>query len=237
MIYSYMNNKTSINAVIIDDDINYARLLKNLLINKGITSDISTLIHEGLAMIQLRHYDLIILDFCIPDEDSNQFLKTIRESKQGNLPIVIISAFDILSNKISALQNGADDYIHKLSPKEEIGLRILNAFKRAHRVIANQIKVGTLIINLLQKNIQINHEIIKLTSTEYILLELLARFKNHTLSKEFILEKLYRTSNKIAGCKIIDVLICKIRKQLKQYSQEEYIQTIWGVGYAINNQL
>lgn len=224
--------------LLIDDDLNILKKIQKSLKDSdlNIKCTITTSCEQGLELFKIHQFELVVLDmkFSISKMDGLTFIKNIRNSK-SNIPIIVISGTTEIQEKVKALDLGADDYILKPFDSQELIARIKRQISRNNNHFSNVFKIGPLILDLEVKEVvisegKIKYEI-KLTNKEYQLLEFLVLKKGVFLSKNLLLKKLYSYNEPDA--KIIDVLICKIRKKLLNYTSEKLIITSWGRGYAI----
>jgi two-component system cell cycle response regulator CtrA len=185
-------------------------------------------------------YDMILLDLSLPDINGYEILSKLRASRVKT-PIMIISGNTAIDSKANCLDNGADDYIVKPYDYGELISRI-KAIHRRFRGKANSVvKIGDLVINFDDRMVTIKDQRIELTPTEYSVLELLAIKKGTILSKRIFINHLYPNITKKQNMdkkrdKIVDVFICKLRNKLKSIGGREYISTMWGRGYTLQDE-
>lgn len=194
---------------------------------------------EGLNIKKFQteknDYDIIILDLTLPDVGNMDIIKRIRATGIKT-PILIISGFNTVNQKIGSLISGADDYLTKPFSKNELVTRIKAIVKRADGKPESIIKTGLLSINIRTNQVRVREDRVSLTGKEYMILELLALRKGSALSKEVLLNHLYSGIDEPA-LKIIDVFICKLRRKLEKLlpKGDKYIDTIWGRGYVLRD--
>lgn len=225
-------------VLLIDDDPKVGESLALAFSKQGMTCDVVGLGEEGLqisqqAKIQKQYeYDIIILDLLLPDSDGFEILLRIR-SAQINTPVLILSGLGTHDQKIKGLGYGADDYLTKPFNRAELLARVQAIVRRSKGYSESQIRFGRVCLSLDTRTVEVNNRIVHLTSKEYGILELLALRKGHILTKEMFLNHLYNGYDE-PEVKIIDVFVCKLRKKLAEASSgENYIQTVWGVGYKL----
>jgi len=187
---------------------------------------------EGIDLGKIYDYDIILLDLNLPDMSGFDVLRKLRVSKVKT-PILILSGFAGIEDKIKGLGFGADDYMTKPFHKDELVARIHAIVRRSKGHAQSIINTDDLCVNLDSKTVEINGARVHVTSKEYQMLELLALRKGTTLTKESFLNHLYGGMNE-PDMKIIDVFICKLRKKLANASGgKDYIETVWGRGYVM----
>ena len=218
----------------------------------------STNIKDAWKKLESEAPDFILLDWMLPDENGQNFLKTVRKQpKFHNIPIIMLTARADEKSKLSAFSAGADDYITKpFSPKILIA-RIHAITKRTHAQIINQnespnltitqkshthtntkkeyyLMNGRLYIDPDNHKITLDKHIIKLGRQEFKLLCHLAKRANKVVSREQLLENLWRNSTEI-NQRTIDVHIRRIRKIFFMFSETSFIESIRGIGYRLND--
>ena len=214
-------------ALIVEDDTVFANTLRNTLQQNGIYCDICSYGEDGLERLDIVYYDILITDINLPDISGHDIIKSIRikdQKKQHNIPIIVISGMDDSVGKVQAFMQGADDYISKPCHIQELIMRIYSVIRRCKGYAQNIIKIRNLSLNLHAKSVAIFSENVHLSSKEYELLELLALNQGSTICKNTIMDALYSGSLKAAPTsKIVDVLVCKIRKKLIE-AYQSYIR-------------
>lgn len=226
-----MNNQIKI--MIVEDDTNINNLLKTALEKAGyevIQAFSGT--EAGLILQMQKSISLILLDLMLPGLSGEEVLKNIRE--KGNIPVIILTARDSLDEKIGLLTRGADDYITKPFELPEVLARIQVQLRHAGRETeTSQITYGNLILDKTTYQVKIEgKEIPKITKQEFAILELLVSHPKQVFSKEDIFS--YAWDEPYMGeTKTLDVHISNIRKKIKAVTSDEYIETVWGIGYRL----
>jgi two-component system cell cycle response regulator CtrA len=222
-------------ALIIEDEPLYAKRIAQTLWQHGINSDICHKAEDGLCMAEACEYDVMIVDACLPDRSGNELIQEIRTSNKHNkknVPIIVLSNLEKSEDKVEAFIHGADDFIQKPYESKEFIMRILTAIRRCNGHSENKIRIGEISLNLKERSVYVNDKKLKFSGKEYQLFQLLIMKKQNTLSKQEILDALYYGEG-VPGMKIVDVLICKIRKEIAKYTKVQYLETVWGMGYMI----
>lgn len=192
--------------------------------------------HDGISAEQYvlaGSFDLMVLDVMMPMQDGIQTLKNIRA--HSNIPVIMLTAKGDNDDKITGLELGADDYVPKPCTPRELVARIRAILKRVKLEPSAQteINIGDLTINTAQRIATFQTYILMLTSTEFNLLETLARHAGAVVSKEDLsLQALGRPLAKFD--RSIDVHLSSLRQKLTQYSDNpNLIQTIYRKGYQL----
>ena len=166
--------------------------------------------------------------------NGHELLQKLRDSAISS-PILVLSGFQSIQDKVKALGFGADDYMTKPFASEELIVRIKALARRAEGHSSAIIRVGEIQLNLDTQHIEVAGRPLQLTGKEYQILEFLLVRKGATVTKNNFLNRLYSGMDEPEE-KIIDVFMCKIRRKLQDILGpvgREYIETIWGRGYVL----
>ena len=219
-------------VLVIEDDRIVNQNIVILLRREGIIAESVYAGREGLELLKLYEYDLVILDLMLPDIPGADVLKQMRQSNIMT-PVLILSGINMPTKKVECFSVGADDYMTKPYDRSELVARVKAIVRRSRGLADNVIKVGRMTINLNTKKVFIDDTLVPLTAKEYALVELLALKKGGTVSKESFLSQVYGGMDE-PEIKIIDVFLCKIRQKIKKITgNETYIHTVWGRGYTL----
>jgi two-component system cell cycle response regulator CtrA len=219
-------------VLLIEGDCATARSIALLLEAESLNVDATNSGEEGVDLAKLYDYDIILLGLNLPDMPGFEVLRTLRLSKVKT-PILILSDLADIKIKCKGLGFGADDYMTKPFHKDELVARIHAIVRRSKGHAQSVIQVGDLVVNLDTKTIEVTGARVRLTGKEYQMLELLSLRRGTFLTKEVLLDHLYGGRDEPEP-KIIDVLICKLRKKLANASSgKNYIETAWGAGYVL----
>ena len=219
-------------VLLIEDDRIVNQNICILLRREGMITESVYTGREGLELIKLYEYDLILLDLMLPDLPGVDVLKQIRQCN-NTTPVLVLSGINIPAKKVECLSLGADDYMTKPYDRAELVARVKAIVRRSRGIADNVIKIGHMTVNLNTKKVFINETLLPLTAKEYALVELLALKKGGTVTKESFLSQIYGGMDE-PEIKIIDVFLCKIRQKIKKITgNETYIHTTWGRGYTL----
>jgi two-component system, cell cycle response regulator CtrA len=211
---------TGMRVLLIEDDSSTAQSIELMLKSESFTVYTTDLGEEGLDVGKLYDYDIILLDLNLCDMSGFEVLRSLRLSKVKT-PILILSGLAGIDDKIRGFGFGADDYMTKPFDKDELVARIHAIVRRSKGHAQSVIQTGDLVVNLNTKMIEVNGVRVHMTRKEYQMLELFSLRKGVTLTKEMLQ-------------KIIDVLICKLRKKIAIASNgKNYFETVWGRGYRL----
>ncbi len=215
--------------LLVDDDNGMISMVKDYLTVKGY--DIITSTDGETALNKIKYEpDIILLDVNMPKMDGFEVCMKIRELV--SCPIIFLTAREEEADKIKGLEIGGDDYILKPFSLKELAARIkahLNREERIKRKSAIQYKDG-LLIDYSSKKVLYGNEEISMTGLEFAIMEFLSLNPGRVYDIDSIYERVGGYDSE-AESRVITVLIGRIRKKIKKYSEHEYIETVWGVGY------
>jgi len=216
--------------LIIDDEVQIRRLLEITLSASGYKISEASTGKEGLTLAATRQPALIILDLGLPDADGLEILKKLREWYEK--PILILSVRSSEDDIIKALDNGANDYLTKPFRTGELLARIRVAIRQSQGNSDNPILVfGTLTVDLSSHTARKNNELLKLTSTEFSLLALLAKNEGRVLTHQYILKEVWGMGY-VEQTQYLRVFMAQLRKKVEdEPSKPKLLNTESGIGY------
>ena len=215
--------------LIIDDDDRIRELLsKYLSKNNFVTSTVSST-EEANNIMKKYIFDLIIVDYMMPNENGIEFIARLRENLNDPVPIIMLTALNETNNRIEGLSIGADDYISKPFEPKELILRINNVLRRLRKISdSDEISFGEFKFNFNKKTLLRLGIDIRLTDMEREILGILLKKANTVLSREEI-KSLYNDINE----RTIDVQITRIRKKIEDdIKNPRFLKTIRNSGYV-----
>ena len=212
--------------LIVEDDTNINNLLQEALSKEGYSCEQAFSGTEAKLLLNMQKhgYALVLLDLMLPGISGEAVLEEIR--KKGNLPVIVLTAKDSL-----------DDYITKPFEIREVLARVQVQLRRKEEKetgIERDLSFKDMVLNRDTFQVRIDGRILsKITKQEFAILELLLRNPKQVFSKEDIFE--YAWDEPYMGeTKTLDVHISNIRKKIKQVTSDEYIETVWGIGYRLH---
>ncbi len=169
--------------LIVEDDIKISRIIELLLVHEGYETEKAIDGKEALSKLKYNKYDLVLLDIMIPHINGIEVMRKTREFT--DIPIIIVSAKDEISDKVIGLDFGANDYITKPFANEELLARIRAALrKNILNTKENIVKAGDIEINMTKYEVSINNEILELSKKEFELLYYMVKNKGIVLSRD-----------------------------------------------------
>ena len=194
---------------------------------------------EGLSLFFSHSPDLVLLDLGLPDMDGQDVLAQLRDLPR-EVPVIIISARDRESEKVKALDMGADDYVVKPFGVPELLARIRSTLRRSDRIKVSQgiqrdvYQIKDLTVDIARHQVIMAGEEIHFTQNEFKILELLAIHAGKVLTYDFILEHVWGPYGSNNSNQILRVNMANIRRKLKENpSEPKYIHTELGIGYRM----
>jgi len=188
---------------------------------------------SGLELATTYSYDLVILDLMLPKMDGTQVLRRLR-SQNVNVPVLILTARDAVSDKVGNFDVGADDYLTKPFAFAELLARVKALLRRGPVSRSSVVRVGDLELDRLSQQVKRAGKRIDLTSKEYSLLEYLMSNAGRVLSRTMIIEHVWDQSfDGITN--IVDVYVRHLRSKVDDPFDHKLIHTVRGVGYSIGN--
>jgi two-component system KDP operon response regulator KdpE len=219
--------------LVIDDEVQIRRLLEITLSSSGFRISEAGTGKEGLIAAATHHPALIILDLGLPDSDGIEILKKIREWYQK--PVIILSVKNSEDDIISALDNGANDYLTKPFKTGELLARIRVALRYTQGSEVNpNLTFGSLSIDLVNHIARKNEDILKLTSTEFSLLALLSKNSGRVLTHQAILKEIWGFGY-VGQTQILRVFVAQLRKKIEDDpAKPKLLITESGIGYRFH---
>ena len=217
--------------LIVEDEAKISRYLQLELIHEGYEVETALDGITGLDVALAGSFDLIILDLMMPGMSGIEVCRRIR--RESDVPIIILTAKDDISDKVAGLDTGADDYMTKPFAIEELLARMRTTLKRRSPIPTEEaIIVDKLEINPASRQVFYSGELVELTKKEYDLLECLAQHENTVLTRNQLLDRVWGYEY-LGDTNVVDVYIRYLRAKLDQKFDIKLIHTVRGVGYTL----
>lgn len=222
--------------LIVEDEIELLIGISNYLIKEKYICELAESFRKADEKLSIYEYDIILLDITLPDGNGLKLLETIKK-RQVKSGVIIISAKNSLDDKIKGLDLGADDYISKPFQLSELNSRIRAVLRRRQFDGSSSLYFKEISIDTDSKSVTVNGKEIKTTKKEYDLLLFFFVNKNRVLTKEVIAEHLWDDNIDLADSyDFIYTHLNNIRKKIKSAGGNDYIKTIYGMGYKFSEQ-
>ena len=221
--------------LIVEDEAKIARFLELELKHEGYDTEIAGDGRTGLEKALKKDIDLVLLDIMLPGLSGIEVCRRVRQESQ--VPVIMLTAKDDVTDKVAGLDMGADDYITKPFAIEELLARIRVALNRHARPgqRPNILTHGKLTLNLSSHSAHYGEDELTLTKKEYELLEYLLRNKNIALTREQLLNNVW-DYNYFGDTNVVDVYIRYLRQKIDDRFGVHIISTVRGVGYIMKDE-
>jgi DNA-binding response OmpR family regulator len=220
--------------LIVEDEIELIESMASYLKNEDFICEKATNFFDAEDKLISFNYDVVILDITLPDGSGIDLLKMIKE-KDSKVGVLIVSAKDSLDDKLEGLDLGADDYITKPFHLAELNSRINSLLRRQKFDGNDMIVFNEIEIDPTSKEVTINNRLIELTKKEYNLLLYFVANKNKVVTKESIAEHLWGDEIEMADSfDFIYTHLGNLRKKIKKYGANDYVKTMYGLGYKFS---
>lgn len=218
--------------LVVEDDEVVNQLVSTILIKKNYKVTRAYSGTEALLQMKIETFDLAVLDLMLPGVSGEELIEKFQSK---NIPVLVLSAKASIESKISVLDLGADDYMTKPFDGFEVAARV-NAILRRHHKELDLCKVTykALSMDEVSREIQVCGQLLSLTKNEFELLSVLIKSPKKVFSRENLYNEVWPDGNYIED-NTINVHISNIRKKIKKLSDEDYIKTVWGIGFKLSD--
>ena len=235
-----------IKILVVEDDNEIRQLLKTFLEKNGYTVVTAKNGIDGLHLFEKEQdISLLLLDIMLPYKGGDGLLSDIR--RLSDVPVIMISAKSMVQTKVDIMRMGADDYITKPFDLDEVLVRIEALLRRSAIMgkitgVSNGISGASgkaytfknLVLNTDSKQVLVKGNVLNLTAKEYAILELMLSNPKKLFSKANLFESVW-DEEYVPEDSTLKVHISNLRTKLKEYDDEEYIETVWGMGYKLKS--
>ncbi len=219
-------------VLVVDDDMRLRELLGKFLIDYSYRVQTAANAAQARAQLASQHFDMMILDIMMPKETGLELLASMRrnQSSYKQIPVILLTAQDGLDEKIHGLMSGADDYLTKPFEPKELIARIETVLRRTNipRLVGIDLCLGNYVFKVEKASLFKNNEEVRLTSTEQMVLRILAQHPNQPFSRTDLAHRI----GFVISDRSIDVQINRLRRKLEDETGK-YLKTIRHVGYAL----
>lgn len=220
-----------VKVLIVEDENQVARLIELELSYEGYQAEIAESGKEALDKVDVFKPDLIILDWILPEIDGLEVIRRIR-SDGNDVPVIVLTGKDGLSDKVISLDSGADDYITKPFATEELLARIRAVIRRKPQSMDGVLQYKDLWLDQFARAAKKGNTILDLRAKEFALLRLFMLYPEQALTREFIFDKVWGY-NFLGESNVIEVYVRYLRTKLEELGGERLVHTVRGVGYIL----
>ncbi|MGO0881264.1 response regulator transcription factor [Clostridioides difficile] len=224
------------NVLLVEDDKNIREMVSDFLISEDFSVWTAIDGNSAIDMFKSEIFDIVMLDLMLPKSSGFEVLKYIRNFSV--VPVIIVTAKDSDTDKMLGLNLGADDYITKpfslveLLARIKANIRRATVYKNPESSCDKTILYKDLVINISQYTVSRNGANLNLTHTEFEILRLLASNQGHAFSKEQLYNSIWKEAY-YGNENVLNTHINRLRNKLSNGSEKNYIKTLWGIGYKM----
>ena len=237
--------------LIVEDDDLINNMIKEALEQDGFSCMQAFSGTEGLLLFKTEKIDLVILDLMLPGKTGEELIKELKALR--NTPVIIVSAKDGIDSKVELLRSGADDYLTKPFDIRELEARVevcLRKYKEngseadkdgEYNAVSDKPEADSMVRVIEFKEIQLNPDnysvtvngnSLELTKHEFRILELLLKNPDRAFSKQQIYDFAWEDTY-LGEDNTVNVHVSNLRKKIKKYTDQDYIETVWGIGFKL----
>jgi DNA-binding response OmpR family regulator len=217
--------------LLIDDDIELTVVIAGWLASENHLVEVVHDGREALDRLRACQYDVILLDWTLPEMEGIEILKTYR-NEGGVTPVIMLTGRRAVNEKTIGLDTGADDYLTKPFHMDELAARIRASLRRATKATANVLKCGDLELDPVKHTVTKAGANVQLLPREFALLEFLMRHPGDVFSSEALLQRVWHSDSE-ATAEAIRTCIKRVRQKLDNDNEESLIETIARIGYRL----
>ena len=229
------NGVKSMRILIVEDDREINKLLSDYLQNEGFETVKTHNGAEAELIMKNEKFDIVLMDLMLPEIPGEKLIAKLRET--SDTPVIVVSAKSEIETRLEMLRIGADDYIVKPFNLDEVLVRIQVVLRRMNKDVKRNItrfENHGLVLLKEEKRVEYEGKEIVLTAKELKILELLMTNPNKTFTKAGLYESVWNDEYYYED-NIINVHVSNLRNKLKKITGRDYIETVWGIGYRLNN--
>lgn len=215
-------------VLIVEDEMLIADGVRRGLLRAGFVADVVGNADAARAALQAEGFDLAVIDIGLPREDGLQLVRSLRARRLG-LPLMMLTARDRVSDRVSALDLGADDYLTKPFHVDELVARCRALIRRAHAAASSALEFGRLRLDIARKEAFADGQPLDLTQREWSILECLVLSAGRLVTKERLMSAVSDWSDELTP-NAVEVYVSRVRAKIGDAAQ---IRTVRGLGYQI----
>lgn len=224
-------------VLLVEDEVRLARSYQRNLEDEG---HVVKVCHDGETALQRLleesdRFDIVLMDVLLPKMSGIEVCRAVRVERI-RVPILLLTALDQTEEKVAGLDAGADDYLTKPFPFEELLARMRALVRRPYRfdpvAEATMLQSGDLTVDLLRHEVWRGNTLIALTAREFVLLEFLVRHADRVLTRQQLIDRVWPDGTE-AGSNVLDTYIHYLREKIDRDFPTKLLHTVRGVGYTL----
>lgn len=220
--------------LLVEDDHDLRSSLVSLLEHRRMTVDSAGSVSGGNDFLAVSSYDLVILDWNLPDGTGVELLQEIRQ-KRIDSAVLMLTTRAAVEDKVTGFESGADDYLVKPFHPDEFICRIQSLLRRPSQISPDQIEHLGLTLDVFKRSAHRGSKNIQLTPREFELLEFLMRHKDQVFSKEVLLERVWKADSESTAETVVATVL-RLRKKVDTEGEKSIIRNVFGAGYVIDKE-
>lgn len=226
-----MPSEVSMRILVVDDDVRLRSVVSRGLAEEGYAVDTARDGEEAQYLAGINEYDLVLLDIMMPKMDGLTVCKALRASQQ-EVPVLMLTARDAVSDRVTGLDAGADDYLVKPFAFEELLARVRALIRRGAPTRSPVLSFADLELNTVGRRLQRGGKKIELTAKEYAVLEYFLRNPGALITRGMIEEHAWNNDFDSVS-NLVDVYIRRLRSKIDREGDPSFIETVRGAGYRL----
>lgn len=222
--------------LIVEDDYEINKLLVDFLQKNGYETDSAEDGGKASLLLRKQDFDLVLMDLMLPYKSGEHLIKEFREYSQ--IPVIVLSAKSMMETRLEVLRLGADDYILKPFDLNEVQVRIEVVLRRSGAgtsLSSGTISCGNLCFNTNENSVTYQGKTVALTAKELMLLKLFMEHPQKVYTKANLYESVWNDTYYYED-NTINVHVSNLRSKLKKATGNDYIETVWGIGYRLKGE-
>ncbi len=221
-------------VLVVEDEHRMASYITRVLVEESFAVDLARDGPSGLELATSYDYDAVVLDLMLPQLDGLAVCRRLRAAGK-TMPVLVVSARDMVEDRVRGLDAGADDYLVKPFAIEELLARLRALQRRRHQAGgASVLSVGDLLLDPAARTVRRGGRSIALTAREYAVLEYFMRRPGSVLTRSMIAEHVWDFSFDHAS-NVVDVYVKHLRDKIDDAGKDSFIQAVRGVGYVLRD--
>lgn len=219
-------------VLMVDDDKDLLRTGKDYLKMDQHVVDTAGSAEDAFAFIAAIPYDLIIVDWELPDSTGPEMVQRLR-AKGMSTPVLMLTGRSAIEDRAMGLDSGADDYLVKPFHFKELLARVRALLRRGQAQVSSVLKVGCLVLDTKALEVSKGGEPIKLARSEFALLEFLMRHPDEVFGAEALITRVWPTDNAVSS-ESVRTCVKRLRQKLGEHKDQQLIQTLHSIGYKLH---